>query len=37
MTIQHTPARNKESKRWFNLEREESTYKRELVKRSELN
>ena len=37
MTIEQTLLQEiEESKRWFNLEKDESTYKRELVKRIEL-
>ena len=37
MTIEQTLLQEiEESKRWFNLEKDESTYKRELAKRIEL-
>jgi hypothetical protein len=37
MTIQQTLLQEiEESKRWFNLEKDESTYKRDLAKRIEL-
>jgi hypothetical protein len=37
MTIEQTPLKEiEESKRWLNLEKDDSTYKRDLIKRIEL-